>query len=77
MACRSTWPRGIPIEERHADEVRGYGGEVWAPDVPVYNPAFDVTPAELVSALITEHGIVERPSSAALAGLAKATTTRG
>ena len=54
---RST-PSGahIPIEERGADEVRGHGGVTWAPEVPVHNPAFDVTPAELVTAWITEHG---------------------
>jgi methylthioribose-1-phosphate isomerase len=49
----------IPIEERGAAEVTGFRGERWAPDgVKVVNPAFDVTPAELVTALITERGIV-------------------
>jgi methylthioribose-1-phosphate isomerase len=49
----------IPIEERAAAEVTGFRGERWAPDgVVVANPAFDVTPAELVTALITERGIV-------------------
>lgn len=46
----------IPIEARAADEVRGYGGVVWAPDVPVHNPAFDVTPAGLITAWVTERG---------------------
>lgn len=46
----------IPIEERSADEVRGHAGVVWAADVDVRNPAFDVTPAELVTAWITEDG---------------------
>jgi methylthioribose-1-phosphate isomerase len=46
----------IPIEERGADEVRGYGGLLWAADVDVFNPAFDVTPAALVTAWITEDG---------------------
>lgn len=46
----------IPIEERPADEVRGFGGNLWAADVDVFNPAFDVTPASLVSAWITERG---------------------
>ncbi|MEO8040706.1 MAG: S-methyl-5-thioribose-1-phosphate isomerase [Betaproteobacteria bacterium] len=60
----------IPIEERPRDEVAGYGSEVWAPvGVPVYNPAFDVTPAGLVSALITEAGIVDRPDSESLRAL--------
>jgi methylthioribose-1-phosphate isomerase len=53
---------GIPIEERGADEVTGYAGVRWAPDgVAVRNPAFDVTPAELITALITECGVVQRP----------------
>jgi methylthioribose-1-phosphate isomerase len=46
----------IPIEERGADEVRGFGGQVWAADVDVFNPAFDVTPADLVTAWVTEDG---------------------
>jgi methylthioribose-1-phosphate isomerase len=52
----------ITIEHRAADELaRGFGVAV-APDrVAVYNPAFDVTPAELVSAFITDRGIVRPP----------------
>jgi methylthioribose-1-phosphate isomerase len=62
--------RDIPIEERSAVEVRGYGGQRWAPaDVAVRNPAFDVTPAELVTALITEKGVVAPPTAAAIAAL--------
>jgi methylthioribose-1-phosphate isomerase len=50
--------REIPIEERQPDEVRMHGGRLWAPaDVAVRNPAFDVTPAELVTAIITERGV--------------------
>ena len=57
----------IPIEERSHDEVTGFGAQRWAPSgVQVRNPAFDVTPAELVSALITENGVVYRPDQAAL-----------
>lgn len=52
----------IPIEERDASEVRGHRDTVWAADVPVYNPAFDVTPAAFVSAWITERGLW-RPES--------------
>ncbi len=49
---------GIPIEERSPREVRSFGGQLTAPaDIPVYNPAFDVTPASLVTAIITEKGI--------------------
>jgi len=52
----------IPIEERDPDEVTGFAGVRWAPaGVGVRNPAFDVTPAALVSALITERGIVHHP----------------
>jgi methylthioribose-1-phosphate isomerase len=49
----------IPIEERAAAEVQGHAGVEWAADVPVYNPAFDVTPAALITAWITEHGLWE------------------
>ncbi len=50
----------IPIEERSADEVKGYRDCHWAPEgVAIRNPAFDITPAELVTALITEKGIVD------------------
>lgn len=50
----------IPIEERHADEVRLHGGALRAPQaVPVRNPAFDVTPAALVTAIITERGVFQ------------------
>ena len=49
----------IPIEERNIDEVKGFRDCHWAPEgVSIRNPAFDVTPAELVTALITEKGIV-------------------
>src|SRR3989338_4650002 len=52
----------IPIEERDGDEVRGALGKIIAPrDVKVYNPAFDVTPHGLISAIITEKGIFRRP----------------
>jgi len=60
----------IPIEERGAAEVRGYGGIEWAPKgIGVRNPAFDVTPAELVTALITEKGIVREPDQGKIAAL--------
>ena len=53
----------IPIEERPSEEVTGYRGLRWAPQgVSVRNPAFDVTPADLISAIITEKGVIERPS---------------
>lgn len=51
----------IPVEERAADEVRRVGGTVIAPDVAVWNPVFDVTPAELVTAFITDVGVLRPP----------------
>ncbi|MCH9688533.1 MAG: S-methyl-5-thioribose-1-phosphate isomerase [Deltaproteobacteria bacterium] len=48
----------IPIEERRGDEVRRPAGVLTTPaDIPVRNPAFDVTPAALVTAIITERGV--------------------
>ena len=50
----------IPIEQRAAEEVRGARGSRWAPaDAEVFNPSFDVTPASLVTSLVTERGVVE------------------
>jgi methylthioribose-1-phosphate isomerase len=55
--------RHIPIEERDGDEVRTVLGRRVAPaGVKVYNPAFDVTPNHLISAIITEYGIVRTPT---------------
>jgi methylthioribose-1-phosphate isomerase len=52
----------IPIEQRDADEVRRFSGAAAAPEaVDAYNPAFDVTPSELVSAIITETGVHRPP----------------
>jgi methylthioribose-1-phosphate isomerase len=51
----------IPIEERPAAEVTGYGDVRWAPEVEVFNPAFDVTPAALISGWITERGLWTPP----------------
>ena len=52
--------KDIPIEERPADEVKGFRDCQWAPEgVAIRNPAFDVTPVELVTALITEKGVVD------------------
>ena len=52
----------IPIEERRPEEVRGARGVAWVPDdYPVYNPAFDVTPASHVTAIVTERGIIRPP----------------
>lgn len=49
----------IPIEEREPEEVRSLGGRQTAPaDIPVFNPAFDVTPARLITGIITERGMI-------------------
>ncbi|MDP2805903.1 MAG: S-methyl-5-thioribose-1-phosphate isomerase [Gallionellaceae bacterium] len=53
----------IPIEERSVDEVKGFRDYHWAAEgVRIRNPAFDVTPAELVTGLITERGVVIQPN---------------
>ena len=60
----------IPIEERSADEVTGYRKLRWAPKgVKVRNPAFDVTPADLVTGIICEKGVVLQPDREKLARL--------
>jgi methylthioribose-1-phosphate isomerase len=52
----------IPIEERDGVEMRRVGPQQTAPDAsPVYNPAFDVTPAALIAAIITERGVFRPP----------------
>ena len=64
--------KAIPIEERSAAEVTGYAGVRWAPEgVAVANPAFDITPAGLVSALFTERGVVKRPNAGKIRRLFK------
>lgn len=61
----------IPIEERGRAEVAELGERVLVPrGVPVRHPAFDITPAELVTAIVTERGIIRAPYSQALASLA-------
>jgi methylthioribose-1-phosphate isomerase len=58
----------IVVEERDADEVRGFGGRAVSPaEAGVWNPAFDVTPGELIEAFITERGVVQPPYQRTLA----------
>ncbi|MFD3742873.1 S-methyl-5-thioribose-1-phosphate isomerase [Nocardia sp. NPDC058633] len=53
----------IVVEQRAAAEVTGFGGVATAPaDTAVFNPAFDVTPTDLVTAVVTENGVVYRNS---------------
>ena len=60
----------IPIEERAGQEVVGYRGVRWAPEgVAVRNPAFDVTPAELISGIVCEKGVVLEPNRERIAAI--------
>ena len=60
----------IAIEERGADEVTGYRGTRWAPEgVAVRNPAFDITPAELITGIVCEKGVVLAPDRKKLQAL--------
>ena len=57
----------IPIEERSAAEVTSIGGIAIAPEnVPVRHPAFDVTPARLITAIITDRGVLKAPYEEAI-----------
>ncbi len=52
----------IPIEQRASDEITGFRGQPVAPaGTPVWNPAFDVTPAALITAIVTEAGVFRPP----------------
>jgi methylthioribose-1-phosphate isomerase len=76
LAC----PSGaeIPIEQRAASEVSEVGGRPVAPaGTHCRNPAFDVTPAALVSALVTERGVAAPPDRETVGALARPTGDRG
>ncbi len=60
----------IPIEHRSGREiVQGFGKAIAPEDVPVYNPAFDVTPASLIAGIITERGVISQPTTERIANL--------
>jgi methylthioribose-1-phosphate isomerase len=60
----------IEIEERNADELLGYAGvRTVAEGVRAWNPVFDVTPARLIDAIVTERGVVLQPDEARMAAL--------
>ncbi|MBO3768950.1 MAG: S-methyl-5-thioribose-1-phosphate isomerase [Candidatus Brockarchaeota archaeon] len=60
----TTKPQEIPIEERSPEEVTHFAGRlVTVKDVEVINPAFDITPPELISGIITEKGVIRPPYS--------------
>ncbi|KAB8194987.1 S-methyl-5-thioribose-1-phosphate isomerase [Lysobacter maris] len=57
----------IEIEERDPGEMFAIGGvRTAAPDIAAWNPVFDVTPHELIDAIVTEQGVIERPDAAAM-----------
>ncbi len=60
----------IPIEQRPGDEItRGFGRQTAPDGIQVYNPAFDVTPAEYIRAIITERGVIEPVTADTIAAL--------
>jgi methylthioribose-1-phosphate isomerase len=60
----------IPIEERRAEEVTHFQGVPAAPDgIAVFNPAFDVTPARYITAIITEKGVIRPPYGRGIKGI--------
>ena len=67
---RATQGAEIPIEERAAEEVTHLGGaRIAAEGASVFNPAFDVTPARLIAAIVTERGVARPPYEEALSRL--------
>ena len=60
----------IPIEERPEEEVTHLAGVRISPDVPAAHPAFDVTPARFITAIITERGVARPPFEASLTRIA-------
>jgi methylthioribose-1-phosphate isomerase len=62
----------IPIEERSPEEVTSFAGvTISPPGARAYNPAFDVTPAGLITAIITESGVIENPDAVRIEALAR------
>ena len=56
--------KDIPIEQRSAEEIRFYNKKQITPNgAKIYNPAFDVTPAANITAIITERGVIEKPNA--------------
>jgi len=59
----------IPIEQRPADEVAFFGDRRTVPEgVDIYNPAFDITEAQDIAAIITERGVIEKPNADSISG---------
>jgi len=58
----------IPIEQRDEDELRFFGDKQITPEgIDIYNPAFDVTEAKDITAIITERGVIEKPTAEKIA----------
>jgi methylthioribose-1-phosphate isomerase len=67
----------IPIEERSGKEVTHFRKVQTAPSgMKVYNPAFDITPAKFISAIITEQGILKKPYLQSIRSLEKGLSVR-
>jgi methylthioribose-1-phosphate isomerase len=65
----------IPIEQRAASEItHGFGRQTAPEGIDVYNPAFDVTPARLINAIVTEHGIIEPVNGETIAAVVQQQT---
>ncbi|MBI1195990.1 MAG: S-methyl-5-thioribose-1-phosphate isomerase [Gammaproteobacteria bacterium] len=66
--------RDIPIEQRTSDELLTIGGQrIAAAGASAWNPVFDVTPAELVTAIVTERGVIREPNAERVAALMRST----
>ena len=59
----------ILLEERAGSELLEVNGQRFAAEIEVFNPVFDVTPADLIDAIVTEKGVVERPNAAKMTEL--------
>jgi methylthioribose-1-phosphate isomerase len=67
----------IPIEERKPEEVLSFRGiRIAPPDTEVRNPSFDVTPAELITGIVTEEGVVRGPFAEGLAAAVATSNAR-
>ena len=70
--------KAIPLEQRNPDEVLNYGGKRTAPEgTEVYSPAFDITPHSLITAMVTEQGVIEPPYQVTLCGVKHTATSYG
>ncbi|HZZ26943.1 MAG TPA: S-methyl-5-thioribose-1-phosphate isomerase [Pirellulales bacterium] len=62
--------KNIPIEQRPAEEItHGFGCQTAPSGISVYNPAFDVTPAKLIRAIICEHGVIQPVNAERIAAI--------